>query len=341
MKDLKVDIVLPWVDGSDKEWIEKKDYYLKQDTNIDIDAGENRYRDWESLKYVLRSIEKFAPWVNKVFFITDHQIPNWLNTKNEKLVVVNHEEYMPKEFLPTFSANPIELNLHRIADLSEHFVYLNDDFFFTRKTTVKDFFVKGLPRLVAMEKPKTITNNMVFDTLMANDIREILKHFKKKTHVKRKYWAKWYNMFLPIECFFNIFYDMTARTGWAGFYMDHLPAPFLKSKIAECWNVFTDKLTEVSKNKFRSSEDINQYLFTEHLLCTGNFYPDRVRRRGNLVNLDDVKRKNIDFACEVIKKQKYKTICLNDSNVENFEEVKNKINSALDYIMPEKSSFEL
>ena len=70
----KIDFVLPWVDGSDKEWIAQKNQYMATRTNIlsgdpEANAG-NRYRDYGLLKYWFRSVERFAPWVNRVFFVT-------------------------------------------------------------------------------------------------------------------------------------------------------------------------------------------------------------------------------------------------------------------------------
>ncbi len=335
-----VDIVIPWVDGSDKEWLKEKNKYLDDEHKIDIDAGLNRYRDWDNVQYIFRGIEKFAPWVRKVFFITCGQKPNWLNLNNKKLVFVEHKDYIPSEYLPTFSANPIELNMHRIKDLSEHFIYMNDDFFFTKPTKKSDFFDKnGLPKLVAMEKPKSI-EDLVFDNITMNNVRTISKVFNK-WEVKKKNKHKWFSLSNPVCYVMNKFYSLTAKAGWAGFYMDHLPAPFLKSTICECWEKFSDELDSTSKNRFRSIYDVNQYLFTEYLICSGNFFADKFKRKGLQFEINDGEHSNVDFVCNNIKSQKYKMICINDAKVENFKEVKEKINAAFQYILPQKSSFEI
>ena len=80
-----------------------------------------RYRNWENLQYWFRGIEKFAPFVNKIHFITSSRVPEWLNMNNPKLNVVRHSDYIPEEYLPTFSSIPIELNLHRLEDLRRKF----------------------------------------------------------------------------------------------------------------------------------------------------------------------------------------------------------------------------
>ena len=120
-----IDIIVYWVDGNDPKWQQKRSEY-KLDSSSD--AGKNRYRDMGTLKYLFRGIEKFAPWVRKVFFVTDGQIPTWLNKASDKLQIVDHKDYIPAKYLPVFSSHPIELNFHRIEGLSDKFVVMNDDF---------------------------------------------------------------------------------------------------------------------------------------------------------------------------------------------------------------------
>ncbi len=90
-----------------------------EDANADC-----RYRDYGLLRYWFRSVERFAPWVNRMFFVTCGQKPEWLDENNPRLRLVNHADYIPAACLPTFQSNTIELNLHRIPDLSERFVLL-------------------------------------------------------------------------------------------------------------------------------------------------------------------------------------------------------------------------
>ena len=113
----KIDFVVLWVDGSDPKWLKEKNKY--SDSKIDIDDTIARYRDMKTFKYWFRAVEKYTPWVNKIHFITWGHVPDWLDTTNPKLNIVNHKDYIPKEYLPTFNSNVIELNLHRIEDLSE------------------------------------------------------------------------------------------------------------------------------------------------------------------------------------------------------------------------------
>ncbi|KAH9260901.1 hypothetical protein BASA82_001084, partial [Batrachochytrium salamandrivorans] len=97
----------------------------------------NRFKDHGELKYSLRSLEKFAPWVNRVFLVTNGQIPDWLNTS--RVTVIPHDDFFPPADLPTFSSPAIEANLFRIKKLSNRFLYFNDDMFLASPVTLEDF----------------------------------------------------------------------------------------------------------------------------------------------------------------------------------------------------------
>lgn len=89
----------------------------------------HRYRDYGTFNYWFRMVEMHAPWVNNIYLITNGQRPKWLNVNHPKLKWVRHEEFIPKEYLPTFNASAIEMNIHRIDGLSENFVLFNDDMY--------------------------------------------------------------------------------------------------------------------------------------------------------------------------------------------------------------------
>ena len=102
-----IDIVYTWVDGNDKEWQKEKSFW-QQKLGIEGDnANDCRFIDNQELKYSLRSVAKYAPWINHIFIITNGQIPTWLDTNHPKITIVNHKEIMPKEALPTFNSEAI------------------------------------------------------------------------------------------------------------------------------------------------------------------------------------------------------------------------------------------
>ena len=106
-----------------------------------ISKMSNRYNEYNQLKYSLRSLEKYAPWVRNVYIVTNGQVPKWLNRNNSKIRLITHEEIFPNmSHLPTFSSPAIESHLHRIKNLSKMFLYLNDDFLLTAPISIRDFF---------------------------------------------------------------------------------------------------------------------------------------------------------------------------------------------------------
>uniref|UniRef100_T2MCA8 N-acetylglucosamine-1-phosphotransferase subunits alpha/beta n=1 Tax=Hydra vulgaris TaxID=6087 RepID=T2MCA8_HYDVU len=113
--------------------------FLPDDRNEDL--ASNRFADNNELKYSLRSIDTFAPWVRKIFIVTNGQIPNWLNLDHPRIQLITHEEiFANKSHLPTFSSPAIESNIHRIPGLSKIFIYMNDDVFFGKEVWPDDFY---------------------------------------------------------------------------------------------------------------------------------------------------------------------------------------------------------
>ncbi|XP_060086353.1 N-acetylglucosamine-1-phosphotransferase subunits alpha/beta-like [Ylistrum balloti] len=105
------------------------------------DVSASRFEDNEELRYSLRSIDRFAPWVRHIYIITNGQIPYWLNMEHHRITVVTHEELFPnKTHLPTFSSPAIEAHVHRIPGLSKRFIYLNDDVMFGKEVWPDDFY---------------------------------------------------------------------------------------------------------------------------------------------------------------------------------------------------------
>ncbi|MEB8339532.1 stealth family protein [Streptomyces endophyticus] len=136
-----VDAVYTWVDGSDPSWQLRRNGVEKDPYHPQADCAE-RYQSRDELRYSLRSLERFAPWIRRVYLVTDQQIPSWLNTDHPKVTVVDHREiFTNPDALPTFNSHAIESQLHHIPGLSEHFLYFNDDFFLGRSISPGGFFL--------------------------------------------------------------------------------------------------------------------------------------------------------------------------------------------------------
>lgn len=154
-----IDVVYTWVNGTDPRWKAEKEYWHKhwiasltgqplpqkpEDTQhvkgSDSANADNRFRDNEELRYSLRSLEKYAPWVRHIYVVTDGQIPSWLNIESPKLSIVKHSEiFGNKSHLPVFSSPAIEWNLDNIPGLSDSFLYFNDDVFLGSRVHPEDF----------------------------------------------------------------------------------------------------------------------------------------------------------------------------------------------------------
>src|SRR5699024_7558473 len=114
--------------------------------------------------------EEFAPWVNQIHFVTWGHLPSWLNTKHPKLNIVKHENFLNVENLPVFNSRAIEINLHKIPNLAEQFVYFNDDMFITKPVSETDFFKDGLPRDVAIPNPSPSTQRLGIGCAISNNM---------------------------------------------------------------------------------------------------------------------------------------------------------------------------
>ncbi|MCR5606428.1 MAG: Stealth CR1 domain-containing protein [Treponema sp.] len=327
-----IDFVIPWVDGSDPNWIKLFNKYAPAEKQKDIDFSKERYRDYGLLKYWFRAVEKFAPYVRKVHFITNGQVPDWLNLAAPKLNFVKHSDYIPEDCLPVFSSHPIEMYMHKIKGLSEHFVYFNDDFFLTAATTKDFFFQNGIPCDYAISNIQN-PNRTVMRSIVMNDLTEINRNFIKKEYIKKD----------PFK-YFNLKYSkMNIRTLvcllWnetTGFQNYHLPQPYLKSTLEEVWENCSDVLNATIHSRFRNENDVNQWLFRYWQLCKGNFYPINPTKDRKYFELN----MNIEEICSAIRNKKYKEIVLNDSECVDFNERMHKIVESFDFILPEKSQFE-
>lgn len=326
----KIDFVILWVDDNDPIWQKAFHAYLPQSQSTD-DIRHIRYRNWDNLRYWFRGVEKFAPWVNKVHLITCGQIPEWLDLNAPKLHWVKHSDYIPAENLPTFNSNAIQLRMHQIEGLSEHFVCFDDDFFLIDKVKPENFFRDGLPcDVAAFNALSPVTS---FTHILANNLCVINESFKKDEVLRKNFW-KW---FTPKTGKLLRTFLLMPWSNFTGFYDHHLPIPYLKSTFEEVWECHEDILLRTTASRFRSISDVSIWLFRYWQLVTGGFVPSNVKKHGAYFSISD---KTLDKIVKTIERQKKRIVCLNDGEVSSFEIAKERINAAFQKILPEKSSFE-
>jgi len=144
---MDIDLVYLWCDAAEPDYRRRLEAELAKAKNLDINARSMaRWLGNDELRYSLRSVEKFMPWVRKIFIVTDGQTPKWLDTKNPRVKIVGHNEIIPKKYLPLFNSAAIELFIAEIPGLAEHFIYANDDMFAAAPLAPEFFFdAKGNP----------------------------------------------------------------------------------------------------------------------------------------------------------------------------------------------------
>ncbi|MDD3919481.1 MAG: stealth family protein [Candidatus Pacebacteria bacterium] len=331
---MEIDFVVTWVDMNDPKWKADFSKYSKKGIdNTTNEFSEARFRDHGFLKYWFRGIEKFAPWVRKIHFVTSGQKPEWLNVDHPKLSLVNHSDYIPEKFLPVFNSCLIEIYMHKIPDLTEHFVYFNDDFFIINNLSKERFFTNGLPNDIAAFRHNSGIG--LWSKTLKNNIKIINERFDKREVMARDH-DKW----------FHPSYGKRARLTrllkpygkFITLMTPHNAQPYLKSTFNEVWDYAGDKLTKASENRFRSTQDYTPELFRTWQICRSNFEPYNTYQDTKMFPLVLRSKK----AIKAIYDQSYKLICLNDNaHIRNYDKVMEDLEKAFDTILPEKSGFEI
>lgn len=331
---MDIDIVILWVDGADPAWLAQKRCHLPPAAKDS--ACEGRYRDWGLLPYWFRSVEKYAPWVRKIHFVTWGHVPAFLNRNAPKLHVVRHDEFIPAEYLPTFSSHTIELNIHRIPELAEHFVYFNDDMFLLRPVAENDFVRDGLPCTCGCEEPWIFHGEVgTWSHAAANGLGIINRHFSKREAVakhRKKYLARcnrWQDNVRTLALQ-TLFPDH-----FTGFCNLHAPAAYRKQTFEAVWAAEPKLLRETCAHRFRAAEDVNQWVFLWWQVASGAFSPCTV---DNLVL--SASQETIGLICETIEKQEHTFLCINDPGGD-VEALAAQLRSSFEKLLPEKSTFEI
>lgn len=337
MENNSIDIVITYLDGNDVEWQQERNRYVAGDKS---DINPNRYRNWDNLRYWFRSIETNAPWVRTIHFVTWGHVPGWINLEHPKLKIVRHEDYIPAEWLPTFSSRCIDMNLHRIPGIADNFIYFNDDMFLTSQTEPKDFFLNGLPCDAAIITTSGYRmKNDISDLHLAPiiDASVINKYFNKKQVIRQSI-NKWYNVKYGKLNLISLL--MFPYSNFVGFMNFHLPYSYTKRTYEEVWDKEYAICASTCEHKFREVNDLNHWVFTYWQYAKGTFSPrnPNVGKCFQLHTYEDAVN-----ASQSIKEKRYKMICLNDSlnSNDDFDAIKTCVNSALQELFPVESSYEL
>ncbi|MCB7137200.1 stealth conserved region 3 domain-containing protein [Cellulosimicrobium marinum] len=145
--DFPVDAVYLWVDDSDPRWRARRDAARAEAGAPPVDApgdetlAAHRFRDRGELRASMRSLETNAPWIRRIYLVTDDQRPDWLDADHGRVQVVDHREvFADPGLLPSYNSHAISAQAHRIPGLSDHYLLMNDDVMINRPVTPYDFF---------------------------------------------------------------------------------------------------------------------------------------------------------------------------------------------------------
>ena len=310
-----IDIVITYVDQNDKKW--QKDFNswkLKELKNNDNSENNNqafgneRYRDWETLKYWFRGVENNCKWINKVFLIVAYksQLPKWLNLNNPKLKVVYHDEFIPHELLPTFNTNTIELFIPQIKDLSNNYILCNDDFYFINEISNDFFFKNNIPVNSCLKQGFLYydCNNVDSNYLkMLNNDIEIIKDYSGIVNYR---------------------YSLV-----------HLPVSKSKNEEIKILNSHFNKIiNSLSKSKFRDTNNFTRGIYEDSLkFCNKVIVNNEMYNNSKYITL----KSNVDFNALY----SLDMICLNDTEqLDDFELTKSKQIQFFKNKFPNKSQYE-
>ena len=291
-----MDIVITYVNGLDSIW--QKDY----EQHTDQPVLEKRFRDWGTLRYLFRGIGTNMPFIRKVHLVVSHesQVPEWIN-RNEVHVVL-HSDIIPKEHLPTFNCNPIEMHLHRIEGLDEEYLYFNDDIFPLRKCQPTDFFRNGKGVL-----------GMSHHWLACGMFRHICKN---SDTLARKV--------------------LGLRPSLRFLRPQHVCTPMLKSECEQLYHLAEQEIIS-SLTTTRSENNLNQYLFLDYMYLREKIINERLSKKHFSVGVASAKTLHEFITCPT-----HKLACINDVQLteDRYIELRENILSAFEERFPQKSKFE-
>lgn len=328
----EIDFVVLWVDCNDPKWQKERSKYSLDEG---CDNSTVRYQDWENFRFWFRGVAQNAPWVRKIHLVTNGQVPQWLDTECPKIHLVKHEDYMDSSMLPTFNSSAIELGIYKIQGLADQFVYFNDDMFLMSAVKPEYFFVDNIPVDMAgfIRRPKKIEGN-VFSALLENNARIIYRHFSKN-EVVWKNLRKWFRLWYGKTFLRSVLYALKREA--PGFVIPHLSTAYLKDDFEKVWMQEREVLQETQHHRFRSTKDVNHFLFRNWRMSEGAFVPRK--SRGKYFGIKN--EKTARSVAKTIIAGDCSEICINETCTgEEFEKVKKIINSALMQRFPEKSIFE-
>ena len=259
-----IDAVITWVDGNDGDYLKRRaDFFSNQHTGSDSELvtgrDHTRFTDNGELKYAVYSILAFAPWIERIFLITDGQTPHYFSQSfmdEHRIVVTDHKEiFRDYEWaLPTYNNRTIETALWRVPDLSEKFIYFNDDFILTERVVPEDFFQED--KVVLRGEWKTLrkygASFVLFNRIYSRLLRSVFNITRSMHHLQQ--------MKSALEAGFRERY----------FRFPHVPHPLRKSTLERFFSENPHRLEENIQYKVRDVKQFSSVFLAHHLEISMN-----------------------------------------------------------------------
>ena len=287
-----IDLVFSWVDGSSTEFQRERAKRMEAYVVGEGDESEARFRQIDELKYALRSVYLFAPWVRRIFIATDSPAPAWLADHPRVTLMRSADFFADTTALPTHNSHAVESQLHHIPGLAEHFLYSNDDMFFGRPIGPELFF-----------SPGGVTKFIEASTrigLGENDPSR--SGFENAARVNRALLRQRFG-------------KVTTR------HLEHTAAPLRKSVLREMESQFPEDFARTAASRFRSATDIS---------VTNSFYHYYALMTGRAVAQTQARSMYIETTLRVAlrqmkrlgKRRDQDMFCLNDGS---FPEISDEV----------------
>lgn len=324
-----IDVVILWVDVSDPAWQEARRHVLGGSAGTGYTGANN---EWDTLRYLLRSIEQYCPWVRRIHLVTPGQVPRWLVEDHPRISVVDQRTILPADASPSFNSMAVEVNLDRIPGLARNFMYFNDDMLVLKPTTAADVFPHGRPAGFAIQNAITSSND--WSHWVLNAVGAVNAVFEKR-RVMRLRPLQWFHPRYGRYVIRNL--ALLPWGSFTGFFEPHVPMALRTDTYEQIRRQLPELVRKTSMSRVRSLGDVSPFLYRYWQLCTGDFTPVSPDAYGRFFEVDAT---SLDAVEAHLRSNRSIFVCLNDGPGADEEGVRERLHVMLDARFPQPSSFE-
>lgn len=296
-----IDLVVTYVNSSDALW--RKDYITATKTH---NPSQVRFRSWGTLKYLFRGVERYMPFIRQIVLIVARpsQVPVWVN--KDTVRVVYHEDFIPKQFLPTFNSCVIESYMWNIPGLADRVIYVNDDIFPTGPMQESDFFTGNIPH-IQFRNPISYSTRTIYESQCRSGqdmITDVLKLPRFETG----------KVLMP----------------------HHISMAITKSCFEQVGRLCTEVIPK-TVTRLRTTQNVNQYIYAYYQYYTDNYINSTVDFKYY-----EITDKSFNEITEEILQENHQMLCLNDSDkLKDFARTRYLLDHCFSKKFPIKSRYEI